>query len=61
MVESSKSVDEYLPYLLCWKQNDNYATLREDQEYNVRTKRNWKHISKTDSKTMWINYVAKIS
>ena len=32
MVESSMSVDKYLRYHLCWKQNDNYAVPREKQE-----------------------------
>ena len=48
----------HLSYFECWKNNVNYAIIKEKQEFNIRRNRSWQHTSKNDPKKMWemINY-----
>ena len=44
---------DVIPFLLCWQQNEMYAKVSEEKEYNVKKKENWRNVAKTDSRKMW--------
>ena len=37
----------------CYAGSRMKSTIREEQEYNVKNNKNWKYVSKTDTKSMW--------
>ena len=47
-------IDEMLQYLLCWQENEQYAKISDEKEYNMKTKTNkWEYNAKNDSRKMW--------
>ena len=52
-ISRNSPMSEALPYLLVWQENKDFATKRENEEYNVRKNKGWKHLSKNDPRSTW--------
>ena len=53
LIINGVSSSESLPYLICWKQNEIFAKICENKEFNINANENWKSTSKKDPRKMW--------
>ena len=53
LVSENVEIENTIPYLIRWHENERFAYLKEDEEYNIKKNKNWKYVSKSNSREMW--------